>query len=76
MHSFIYHGMRNIGKSRLSYYIAVFVLILAANSIVRRLLPYDELKDGNLLVNAVGSLILTILFAVADSIIRHIRKRD
>lgn len=76
MHSFIYHGMRNIGKSRLLYYIAVFVLILAANSIVRRLLPYDELKDGNLLVNAVGSLILTILFAVADSIIRHIRKHD
>lgn len=67
--------MRNIGKSRLSYYIAVFVLILAANSIVRRLLPYDVLKDGNLLVNAMGSLILTILFAVADSIIRHIRKR-
>lgn len=75
MHSFIYQGMRNIGKSRLSYYIAVFVLILAANSIVRRLLPYDELKDGNLFVNAMGSLILTILFAVADSIIRHIRKR-
>lgn len=75
MQSFIYRSMRNIGKSRLPYYIAVFLFILAANSIVRRLLPCDDLKDGNLLVNVVGSLILTILFAVADSIIRHIRKR-
>ena len=67
--------MKNIGKRRLLYYLMVFLLILAANSIVRHLSPYDEWKDGNLLVNAVGSLVLTLLFAAADSIIRHLRNR-
>lgn len=67
--------MKNIGKRRLMYYLMVFLLILAANNIVRRLSPYDEWKDGNLLVNAVGSLVLTLLFAAADSIIRHLRNR-
>lgn len=67
--------MKNIGKRRLLYYLMVFLLILAANSIVRRLSPYDEWKDGNLLVNTVGSLVLTLLFAAADSIIRHLRNR-
>lgn len=56
-------------------YTIVFFVILFGNSLVRRLLPYEELKDGNLLINAVFSLIVTLLILTADRLIHKIRQK-
>ena len=49
---------------------------MAVNGAVRRIVPYEEWKDLNLLVNAVESLLVTLLFVLADSAIRCLRKRS
>lgn len=56
-------------------YTIVFFVILFGNSLVRRLLPYEELKDGNLLINAVFSLIVTLLILAADHLIHRAHQK-
>ena len=63
-------------KRRLARYFIVFILVMAVNGAVRRIVPYEEWKDLNLLVNAVESLLATLLFVLADSAIRCLRKRS
>ena len=63
-------------KRRLTRYFIVFILVMAVNGAVRRIVPYEEWKDLNLLVNAVESLLVTLLFVLADSAIRCLRKRS
>ena len=62
-------------KRRLTRYFIVFILVMAVNGAVRRIVPYEEWKDLNLLVNAVESLV-TLLFVLADSALRCLRKRS
>lgn len=63
-------------KRRLTRYFIVFILVMAVNGAVRRIVLYEEWKDLNLLVNAVESLLVTLLFVLADSAIRCLRKRS
>ena len=56
-------------------YTIVFFVILFGNSLVRRLLPYEELKDGNLLINVVFSLIVTLLILLVDRLYHKIRQK-
>lgn len=63
-------------KRRLTHYFIVFILVMAVNGAVRRIVPYEEWNDLNLLVNAVESLLVTLLFVLADSAIRCLRKRS
>lgn len=63
-------------KRRLTRYFIVFILVMAVNGAVRRIVHYEEWKDLNLLVNAVESLLVTLLFVLADSAIRCLRKRS
>lgn len=67
--------MESPGKKLWIRYTIVFFVILFGNSLVRRLLPYEELKDGNLLINAVFSLIVTLLILAADRLIHKIRQK-
>lgn len=57
-------------------YTIVFFVILFGNSLVRRLLPYEELKDGNLLINVVFSLIVTLLILLVDRLYHKIRHNE
>lgn len=57
-------------------YTIVFFVILFGNSLVRRLLPYEELKDGNLLINVVFSLIVTLLILLVDRLYHKIRHKE
>lgn len=57
-------------------YTIVFLAILFGNSLVRRLLPYEELKDGNLLINVVFSLIVTLLILLVDRLYHKIRHKE
>lgn len=57
-------------------YTIVFFVILFGNSLVRRLLPYEELKDGNLLINVVFSLIATLLILLVDRLYHKIRHKE
>ena len=63
-------------KRRLTRYFIVFILVMAVNGAVRRIVPYEEWEDLNLLVNAVESLLVILLFVLADSAIRCLRKRS
>lgn len=63
-------------KRRLTRYFIVFILVMAVNGAVRRIVPYEEWKDLNLLVNVVESLLVTLLFVLADSAIRCLRKHS
>ena len=67
--------MKSQRKKLWTRYTIVFFVILFGNSLVRRLLPYEELKDGNLLINAVFSLIVTLLILTADRLIHKIRQK-
>lgn len=67
--------MKPAAKRRLTRYFIVFLIVMAVNGAVRRIVPYEEWKDLNLLVNAVESLLVTLLFVLADSAIRCLRKR-
>ena len=65
--------MKPSTRKRWIIYVVVFFVILFGNSLVRRLLPYEELKDGNLLINGVFSLLLTVVIAAIDYVVRKWR---
>lgn len=65
--------MKPSTRKRWIIYVVVFFVILFSNSLVRRLLPYEELKDGNLLINGVFSLLLTVVIAAIDYAVRKWR---
>lgn len=65
--------MKPSTRKRWIIYVVVFFVILFSNSLVRRLLPYEELKDGNLLINGVFSLLLTVVIAAIDYVVRKWR---
>ncbi len=68
--------MESQGKKLWIRYTIVFFVILFGNSLVRRLLPYEELKDGNLLINVVSSLIVTLLILLVDRLYHKIRHKE
>lgn len=68
--------MESLGKKLWTRYAIVFFVILFGNSLVRRLLPYEELKDGNLLINVVFSLIVTLLILLVDRLYHKIRHKE
>lgn len=65
--------MKPSTRKRWIIYVVVFFVILFGNSLVRRLLPYEELKDGNLLINGVFSLLLTVVIAAIGYAVRKWR---
>lgn len=68
--------MESQRKKLWTQYTIVFFVILFGNSLVRRLLPYEELKDGNLLINVVFSLIVTLLILLVDRLYHKIRHKE
>ena len=68
--------MESQRKKLWTRYTIVFFVILFGNSLVRRLLPYEELKDGNLLINVVFSLIATLLILLVDRLYHKIRHKE
>lgn len=68
--------MKSQRKKLWTRYTTVFFVILFGNSLVRRLLPYEELKDGNLLINVVFSLIVTLLILLVDRLYHKIRHKE
>lgn len=68
--------MESQRKKLWTRYTIVFFVILFSNSLVRRLLPYEELKDGNLLINVVFSLIVTLLILLVDRLYHKIRHKE
>ena len=68
--------MKSQRKKLWTRYTTVFFVILFGNSLVRRLLPYEELKDGNLLINVVFSLIATLLILLVDRLYHKIRHNE
>jgi len=68
--------MESQRKKLWTRYTIVFFVILFGNSLVRRLLPYEELKDGNLLINVVFSLIVTLLILLVDRLYHKIRHKE
>lgn len=68
--------MKSQRKKLWTRYTTVFFVILFGNSLVRRLLPYEELKDGNLLINVVFSLIATLLILLVDRLYHKIRHKE
>ena len=48
-----------MNRKRILYYVLAFFVFLFLNGLIRRLSPYEEWKDGNLLVNSVIALLLT-----------------
>lgn len=68
--------MKSQRKKLWTRYTIVFFVILFGNSLVRRLLPYEELKDGNLLINVVFSLIVTLLILLVDRLYHKIRHKE
>lgn len=65
--------MKPSTRKRWIIYVVVFFVILFDNSLVRRLLPYEELKDGNLLINGVFSLLLTAVIVAIGYAVRKWR---
>ena len=68
--------MKSQRKKLWTRYTIVFFVILCSNSLVRRLVPYEELKDGNLLINVVFSLIVTLLILLVDRLYHKIRHKE
>ena len=68
--------MKSQRKKLWTRYTIVFFVILFGNSLVRRLLPYEELKDGNLLINVVFSLIATLLILLVARLYHKIRHKE
>lgn len=68
--------MESQRKKLWTRYTIIFFVILFGNSLVRRLLPYEELKDGNLLINVVFSLIVTLLILLVDRLYHKIRHKE
>ena len=55
-------------------YVLVFVMLFAVNIFLRWISPGDEWKDGNLLVNLVGTALLTAGFIAGDRVRRKNKK--
>ena len=68
--------MESQRKKLWTRYTIIFFVIFFGNSLVRRLLPYEELKDGNLLINVVFSLIVTLLILLVDRLYHKIRHNE
>ena len=69
--------MKKIHLKPWQRYVLVFVLLLAVNIILRRISPGEEWKDGNLLVNLVGTALLTAGFIAGDRVrLRNKKYKD
>ncbi len=69
--------MKKIHLKPWQRYVLVFVLLLAVNVILRRISPGEEWKDGNLLVNLVGTALLTAGFIAGDRVrLRNKKYKD
>ena len=68
--------MKSQRKKLWTRYTIVFFVILFGHSLLKRLLPYEELKDGNLLINVVFSLIVTLLILLVDRLYHKIRHKE
>lgn len=64
-----------MNRKRILYYVLAFFVFLFLNGLIRRLSPYEEWKDGNLLVNSVIALLLTGIVVLIDSGVRHWKRR-
>lgn len=64
-----------MNRKRILYYVLVFFVFLFLNGLIRRLSPYEEWKDGNLLVNSVIALFFTIIVVLIDNGVRHWKRR-
>lgn len=60
-----------MNRKRIRYYVLVFFVFLFLNGLIRRLSPYEEWKDGNLLVNSVIALLLTGIVVLIDNGVRY-----
>lgn len=64
-----------MNRKRILYYVLAFFVFLFLNGLIRRLLPYEEWKDGNLLVNSVIALFFTIIVVLIDNGVRYWKHR-
>lgn len=64
-----------MNRKRILYYALAFFVFLFLNGLIRRLSPYEEWKDGNLLVNSVIALFFTIIVVLIDNGVRHWKRR-
>lgn len=64
-----------MNRKRILYYVLAFFVFLFLNSLIRRLSPYEEWKDGNLLVNSVIALFFTIIVVLIDNGVRYWKRR-
>lgn len=64
-----------MNRKRILYYVLAFFVFLFLNGLIRRLSPYEEWKDGNLLVNSVIALVLTGIVVLIDSGVRYWKHR-
>lgn len=64
-----------MNRKRILYYVLAFFVFLFLNGLIHRLSPYEEWKDGNLLVNSVIALFFTIIVVLIDNGVRHWKRR-
>lgn len=64
-----------MNRKRILYYVLAFFVFLFLNGLIRRLSPYEEWKDGKLLVNSVIALFFTIIVVLIDNGVRHWKRR-
>ncbi len=64
-----------MNRKRILYYVLAFFVFLFLNSLIRRLSPYEEWKDGNLLANSVIALFFTIIVVLIDNGVRYWKRR-
>lgn len=64
-----------MNRKRILYYVLAFFVFLFLNSLIRRLSPYEEWKDGNLLVNSVIALFFTIIVVLIDNGVCYWKRR-
>lgn len=64
-----------MNRKRIRCYVLVFFVFLFLNGLIRRLSPYEEWKDGNLLVNSVIALLLTGIVVLIDKGVRYWKRR-
>ncbi len=64
-----------MNRKRILYYVLAFFVFLFLNGLIRRLSPYEEWKDGNLLVNSVIALLLTGIVVLIDNGVRYWKHR-
>lgn len=64
-----------MNRKRIRYYVLAFFVFLFLNGLIRRLSPYEEWKDGNLLVNFVIALLFTGIVVLIDSGVHYWKRR-